>query len=135
MKILKTVDLDRCMKAVIKNCVNVNEIWSEESLYEFCENHKNSNALRVLAKEEYIKIITDYQDNICFVILLEKGISYFAIKSQKRKEFIFKSVVVPIIVSAITTLITIGLKKLFSSTDTNTAMLLSSSLQHLILLI
>lgn len=123
------------MKAVIKNCVNVNEIWSEESLYEFCENHKNSNALRVLAKEEYIKIITDYQDNICFVILLEKGISYFAIKSQKRKEFIFKSVVVPIIVSAITTLITIGLKKLFSSTDTNTAMLLSSSLQHLILLI
>ena len=135
METLKNKHLDKCMKTIINKCRECDGIWKGDSLFEFHNHSKNYDALRVLADDDYIKLYIDDFDNIYCVMLLEKGVSYFSVKEQKRKEFILNSVVVPIIISAITTLITIGLTKLFSFEDANKAMLASDLLNSLITLI
>ena len=114
VKDIKLKDLDKCMRVVLQNCNSFNRMWRDDELQEFCENPVNRNSLFALENEGYIELISADGGIILAVITLEKGFTYFAKKQNELKQFLMKSVFVPIVVSTITTLITIGITHLFT---------------------
>lgn len=110
--------LTKDMKLVL-NTVNssepnwMNNTYSVDFIFEKLDMETSvyEGILRTLHNEQYIRF-TDNRE-ILFVIN-ETGRSFKEFSKLEIKEFLIKSITVPIIVSAITTLITIGITQLFS---------------------
>lgn len=109
---IKATDLNKCMEKIFNHCDEFG-IWSDDLLTKYCENENHTNALFALQAQVYINVdVSNCEPET--VILTDFGRSYFANKQSKRNEFILKSIIIPIIVSSITTLITMGITQLFS---------------------
>ena len=87
MKTPKSKDLDRCMETVLDHCKESN-MWSGDSLHDFCTVYIQRASLSALASKGYIKLITVKGLSVVSVFLLDSGYNYFAEKEAERKKFI-----------------------------------------------
>lgn len=88
MKDIKLKDLDKCMRVVLQNCNSFNRMWRNDELQTFCRNPINFNSLLFLAENGYIELTFHDNQIISSVTILGNGLTYFANKKQKHKEFI-----------------------------------------------
>lgn len=86
MKSLKSKTLDKCMKTILEHQTE-NNLWSDDELFALCKDFQFISAVRALESNGNLTVTYDFS-GIRSISVTGKGLTYFAVKKEKQKDFV-----------------------------------------------
>lgn len=86
MKSLNNKTLDKCMKTILEHQTE-NNFWSDDELFALCKDLQFTSAVRALEADNNLSVTYDFS-GIRGITVTGKGLTYFAVKKEKQRDFI-----------------------------------------------
>ena len=109
--------LPRTAKEILNNLIDTDFVFNstDEIAEELClDKQEVIDNLLYLQDEGYINCI-DSDDDVLYICPLHKGRYYYEVRAAEIKDFLFRSIFTPIIVSILTTFLTMFCTKIISN--------------------